>query len=89
MDEPERRLDQAHEAFERGDFLSARQLAAGTLAELDRHPKDNADADEARARAERLLQQIRPDPLVKYLLAVSAVLLVLLTLFAYSHSLHP
>jgi hypothetical protein len=74
-DDPE--LDRLVLAFERGDFATVR-TDAPALAERAEDPRVRDAALELRRRLE-------PDPLMKYLLLASVVLLMVLVLHAYSH----
>jgi len=73
-------LDRLITAFEAGNFAlirrEAEKLAASTL-----------DPD-VRVAALELRRRIDPDPLAKYLLAISLVLFVVLTVWAYAHDSH-
>ena len=61
-------------AFDAGDYRTARTLAQQTL--------DNADAsDKAKDGARTILKKTSPPPLAKYIFLLTAVLLVLLSVF--------
>ncbi len=64
-------------AFEAGNYALVRAEAEG-LAERTQSPA-------VRAAALELRRRIGPDPLAKYLLALTAALLLFLTWFAYGH----
>ncbi|HKY34313.1 MAG TPA: hypothetical protein VJN18_00105 [Polyangiaceae bacterium] len=64
-------------AFEAGNYALVREEAEA-LAERAENPAVRAAALELRSR-------IEPDPLVKYLLALTAALLLFLAYFAYHH----
>ena len=66
-------------AFESGDFARVRRDAPA-LAERARDP-------EIRDAALELRRRIDPDPLVRYLLIASVILLAVLVLHAYTHRL--
>ncbi len=70
-------VEQAEALFGAGDHLRAGRLARRVLAE---------GSDDDALRAQLLLDRLRPDPLVKYLIFASAVLLLLLTILAYRAS---
>ncbi|MCC6898794.1 MAG: hypothetical protein IT377_07450 [Polyangiaceae bacterium] len=70
-------LDRLVASFERGDFAAVR---SGALALAER-----ADDERVRDAALELRRRIDPDPLIKYLLLASVVLLVVLVLHAYAH----
>ncbi|HYJ09821.1 MAG TPA: hypothetical protein VEX18_12455 [Polyangiaceae bacterium] len=64
-------------AFEAGNYALVREEAE-PLAERAENPA-------VRDAALELRRRIEPDPLVKYLLALTAALLLFLTYFAYNH----
>ena len=64
-------------AFEAGNYALVREEAE-SLAERAENPA-------VRDAALELRRRIEPDPLVKYLLALTAALLLFLTYFAYNH----
>jgi hypothetical protein len=64
-------------AFEAGNYALVREEAE-PLAERTENPA-------VRDAALELRRRIEPDPLVKYLLALTAALLLFLTYFAYNH----
>lgn len=70
-------LDRLVAAFERGDYATVRSDAPA-LAE-------RAEDPEVRDAALELRRRLDPDPLIKYLLLASVVLLLVLVLHAYSH----
>jgi hypothetical protein len=74
-------LDRLIAAFEAGNYALIRNEAP-RLAEQTRDPAIRDAALELRRR-------IEPDPLVKYLLAISVALLVFLVLYAYVLHDHP
>jgi hypothetical protein len=73
-------LERLIAAFEAGNFARVREGAA-RLAETTDDPA-------VREAALELRRRIDPDPLAKYLLAVSFVLLAVLTIWAYSRGSH-
>jgi hypothetical protein len=73
-DDPQ--LERLIAAFEAGNFARVRE-DAGRLAETTADPAVKEAALELRRR-------IDPDPLAKYLLAISFVLLAVLTIWAYA-----
>jgi hypothetical protein len=73
-------LDRLIAAFEAGNFARVRKDAP-RLAETTADPAVKEAALELRRR-------IDPDPLAKYLLAVSFVLLLVLTIWAYAQASH-
>jgi hypothetical protein len=64
-------------AFEAGNYALVREQAEA-LAE-------RAESPAVREAALELRSRIEPDPLVKYLLALTAALLLFLAYFAYHH----
>jgi hypothetical protein len=69
-------LDRLVKAFELGNYAYVRERA--------RDLSDDADEDRAvRLAAAELLRRIEPDPLVKGLLALSVILLLVITFWAY------
>lgn len=70
-------LDRLVAAFERGDFAAVR---AGALPLAER-----AEDERVRDAALELRRRIDPDPLIRYLLLASVILLVVLVLHAYAH----
>lgn len=64
-------------AFEAGDYRTVRE-GAPALAE-------KSEDERVREAALELAQRTRPDPLIKYLLLASVVLLLFLVAHAYSH----
>jgi hypothetical protein len=64
-------------AFEAGNYALVREEAEA-LAE-------RAESPAVRDAALELRRRIEPDPLVKYLLALTAALLLFLAYFAYNH----
>ncbi len=70
-------LDRLVAAFERGDFAAVR---AGAMPLAER-----AEDERVRDAALELRRRIDPDPLIRYLLLASVVLLVVLVLHAYAH----
>lgn len=77
-DDPE--LERLIAAFEAGNFALVRRDAE-RVAESTSDPAVKEAALELRRR-------IDPDPLAKYLLAISGVLLVILTIWAYAQASH-
>jgi hypothetical protein len=74
-------LDRLIDAFEAGNFARVR-------AEAPRLAESTHDPDVRHAALE-LYRRIQPDPLIKYLLAVSIVLLVFLVSYVYGTHDHP
>lgn len=72
-------LDRLVAAFERGDFATVRADAPALA--------NGAEDERVRDAALELRQRIDPDPLVRYVLLASVILLVVLVLHAYSHKL--
>ena len=72
-------LDRLVAAFERGDFATVRADAPALA--------DRAEDERVRDAALELRQRIDPDPLIRYLLLASVILLAVLVLHAYSHKL--
>ena len=70
-------LDRLVAAFERGDFAAVR---SGALPLAER-----AEDERVRDAALELRRRIDPDPLIRYLLLASVILLVVLVLHAYAH----
>jgi hypothetical protein len=70
-------LDALLAAFEAGNYAVVRRDAPG-LAE-------NAEKEEVRWAARDLLRRIQPDPIILYLLAIAAGLLVVLAVWYWSH----
>ncbi len=64
----------AKQAFEQGDYRTARTLAAATMADSDASKK-------ARDGAQQILQKTSPPSLAKYMFLLTAVLMVLLSIF--------
>jgi len=50
---------------------------------------ETAEDPAVRAAALELFRRIQPDPLIKYLLAVSVALLIFLVMYAYGSHDHP
>lgn len=63
-------------AFERGDYCEVRRLGAAVA--------ESAEDEAIRERARAWVDRTRPDPLVRYLLLLTFILLVGVTIFAYS-----
>lgn len=74
---PHPELSRLTAAFEAGNYALVR-AEAGALAE-------RAESPAVREAARELLRRIEPDPLAKYLLALTAALLLLLSYWAYHH----
>lgn len=74
-DDPE--LEQLIAAFEAGNYAFVRERAPDVA--------ERTQNDEVRDAALELRRRIDPDPLIKYLLLISVVLLVFLTAYAYRH----
>ena len=72
-------LDRLVAAFERGYFATVRADAPALA--------DRAEDERVRDAALELRQRIDPDPLIRYLLLASVILLAVLVLHAYSHKL--
>lgn len=64
-------------AFEAGNYALVRAEAEAVA--------ERAESPEVRDAALELQRRIEPDPLAKYLLALTAALLLFLTYFAYNH----
>ncbi len=73
-DDPE--LNELARAFESGNYALVRRRAP----ELAERTRD----EEVRERALELAERIKPDPLAKYMLLMSVLLLVYLVFYAYS-----
>jgi hypothetical protein len=73
-------LDALVRAFEAGNFALVRERAPRLAKE--------ADDPKVRRAALELSHRIKPDPLLKYLLVMSVLLLVYLTLFSYFGGAH-
>jgi hypothetical protein len=69
-------LEQAKAAFDRGNYAEVRRLVGPLLSSLP----SCSERDEA----EELWSRIQPDPWMSYLLVLSLLLLLAVTLFAYS-----
>lgn len=69
-------LEDARVAFERGDYAEVRKLLDPLLTQLPAGPE--------RQDAEELWARIQPDPWMSYLLLLSLLLLVAVTVFAYA-----
>lgn len=78
MTEPGSTLARARAAFDQGNFAEVRRLVGPLLSSLP----SGSERDEA----EELWSRIQPDPWMSYLLALSLLLLLAVTLFAYSSS---
>lgn len=77
-DDPE--LRRLGEAFERGNYALVREEGRRLVA--------SATDEAVRKAAEDLLRRLEPDPLMKYLLALSVLLLVVVTAFVYASQGH-
>jgi hypothetical protein len=66
-------MDAAHQAFDRGDFATARRLARTTL--------QNSPDEAARAAAESILKKTSFDPLIGAVTAVCLALFALIAIF--------
>ena len=66
-------LNQAEEAFDQGNYHLAHQLTQ----------RSSSETSEARARKERLEKQLETPALTRYLLLLTFLLLVCVTLSAY------
>jgi hypothetical protein len=77
-DDPE--LERLVAAFEAGDYAQVRAEAAGLAA--------RTESPAVREAALELRRRIEPDPLARYLLVISALLLVFLTVWAYGVQSH-
>ena len=77
---PDPQLDQLVEAFEKGDYWTVRQETDALI--------EKTDDEDVREAALELRERIEPDPLMRYLLVGSVVLLIALTFFAYHHGHH-
>jgi hypothetical protein len=74
-------LDALVEAFARGDYAAVRSLAPA----LEKTSEDPAVREAART----LVERTRPDPLAIALLAIAAVLLCVLAVWAITHGKAP
>lgn len=74
---PDPDLDRLVHAFEAGDFATVRSDAQELA--------DNSEDPLVRDAALELRRRIEPDPLVKYILLGSVLLLSFLVLYVYSH----
>jgi hypothetical protein len=74
-------LDALIATFERGNYASVREGAQKLIASTTKPA--------VRQAAEDLLQRLEPDPLARYLLGVSALLLVFFTIWYFTHRLTP
>jgi len=74
-------LDALLEAFERGDYMSVRDGAQKLVVSTTKPA--------VRRAAEDLLRRLEPDPLARYLLVVSTLLLVFFSLWYFTHRLLP
>jgi hypothetical protein len=90
-----KRLRQAEAAFAAGDYQTTRKLARSVNRELEQTEasgrESDADADgheKLRKHAEELERRTTAEPLIRYLLAIAAALLLFLALFAYRKG-HP
>lgn len=64
-------------AFEAGNYQEVRELAPGLI--------ENGRSPEVRSAARELRRRIEPDPMLKYLLLATALLLGALVWYAYAH----
>lgn len=74
-------LDALLVTFERGDYLAVREGAQKLIAS---NPKPAV-----RQAAEDLLRRLDPDPLARYLVGASVMLLVFFTIWYFTHRLGP
>ncbi len=74
------RIQRLAEAFEAGNYARVRSDAPALLA--------SDESEEVRQAARELLDRIQPDPLAKYLLAVSVLLFIAVVAFAYGGHAH-
>jgi hypothetical protein len=74
-------LDGLLATFERGDYASVREGAQKLIASTTKPA--------VRQAAEDLLKRLEPDPLARYLLGVSALLLLFFTIWYFTHRLTP
>lgn len=77
-DDPE--LRRLGEAFERGNYALVRTEG--------RRLAESAPDEAVRNAAEDLVERLEPDPLMKYLLALSVLLLLVVTAFVYASQGH-
>lgn len=70
-------LAQLSQAFEAGNYAYVRQHALDVA--------ERAEDDDVRRAALELAERIKPDPLIKYLLLLSAALLVYLVIHVYGN----
>jgi len=74
-------LEQLIAAFENGNYARVRELAPKLM--------EHAETVEVRQAAAEIRRRIEPDPLLKYLLLASSLLLVVLVWYAYTkHGVH-
>lgn len=74
-------LEKLISAFERGNYALVRELAPNLI--------EHAESIEVREAAVEIRRRIEPDPLLKYLLLASGLLLAVLVWYAYSqHGVH-
>lgn len=73
-------LQRIAEAFERGNYAFVRREAPRLV--------ETSEDEAVRDAARDLLQRLEPDPLMKYLLALSILLLLGVTVFAYATQGH-
>ena len=80
-------LEKARESFDKGQAL----FEAGNYKYVREHATELAERSENAAvkrAATELLTRIEPDPLIRFLLGVSVVLLLFLTYYAYANHGH-
>lgn len=70
-------LEQLITAFENGNYARVRELAPKLV--------EHADSIAVREAAREIRRRIEPDPLLKYLLFASSLLLAVLVWYAYTH----
>jgi hypothetical protein len=75
---PDAQLTELARAFERGDFREVRRRAEHVIA--------HAESARVRDAAREIRRRIDPDPLVRWLILVTAALLVFLVLWTYGHA---
>jgi hypothetical protein len=74
-------LDGLLSAFDRGDYATVREGAQKLIASTTKPA--------VREAAEDLLRRLEPDPLARYLLGVSTLLLVFFSIWYFTHRLSP
>lgn len=70
-------LEALIDAFEAGNYQQVRELAPALI--------ENGRSPEVRSAARELRRRIEPDPMLKYLLLATVLLLAALVWYAYAH----